>query len=179
MSISVSGLAWSTSWDMLQQAQVGGEHGNPCPGSLPGSTSPPASQGMGVCSPRALIPKEQGEREPGLQPAEGWQARARGASGQGEPRGAWQPSKGCAGVTHQFSICSSPSRAASSPAVLSTQQTRVWLQEPRRSPQAPSRSPARHGGTSHPVPSRSRWPPRGFTSASRAGWWSCPPGRSG
>lgn len=53
--------------------------------------------GDGGLKPTGFNSWEQGEREPGLQPAEGRQARTRGVSGRGEPRGMWQPPKVCAG----------------------------------------------------------------------------------
>lgn len=76
--------------------------------------------------PLSFHSQEQGDQEPGLQPAEGQQAKAHSVPGRAEPQETWQhtpppPPKGCAGDAHQVSACFSPSSTSSA----STQQTRV------------------------------------------------------
>jgi len=157
VSDSASSSSQSTIWDMLQQAKVRRVCRNPCPGrQRQGWFSTRISQpfllaGAGGSEPIGFNSQEQGEWVPGLQPAEGRQASVGGVSGRGGPRGTWQPPQMlCWGGTHQFSICSSPSCAASSPGTLSAQQTHVWLQEPCRSHQGtvtrPTPSPSGPGG---------------------------------
>lgn len=78
-----------------------------------------------------------------------------GSLGEGSPRQCGSPPpKAVLGDAHQFCICSSPSCAASSPGMASTQQTWVCLQELCRSPQGAAAATAEL-----PSPARRRIPP--------------------